>query len=428
MLRTVPSVSIIAILVLAMIGLCACGSKATQQAGEAQPDFAGAEVDFGSVEEKVFFIEPKDGDEVVSPFRVSMGAQAVILRRPFTDQQHYGHHHLLIDAPLPSAGQKIPNDEQHRHFHGSEEEAILSLPPGEHTLRLLFGYAYGLPYEPTLTDEVTITVKAQRRVFFTEPKDGDDIKEVPFRVAIGTEGLEDLPGHLVIIADHLAPEVPPAGKPVPSGDKYIHFAEGQTEAMVDLPPKGHNLRLVYVDADNVPFDPPIMESVNVVVWGAILEPDKGGEGSYPAKVLGTEKEGKRVLTEIGGVMGAPKEAPASKTIAAPQEDAVPSTDAAKYIGETRTVCGPVVDAQTGIGRTAGGFQGDKGSETSLAFDQPFPSPSFQVIIVEADFDMFPPDREEYYKGEEICITGSILSLYGKPYIRGMEASQLEVIR
>ena len=253
MLRTIPSVPIISVLVLVMVGLCACGG--TQQAEETQPDFAGTEVDFGSVEEKVSIIEPKDGDEVVSPFRVKMGAQALILRRPFTDQQHYGHHHLIIDAPLPPLGQKIPNDEQHLHFHGVEEDAMLNLPPGEHTLRLLFGYAYGLPYEPTLSDEVTITVKAQRRVFFTEPKDGDDIKEVPFRVAVGTEGLEDLPGHLVIIADHLAPEVPPAGKPVPSGDRYIHFAEGQTEAMVDLPSKGHNLRLVYVDADKRAFRP-----------------------------------------------------------------------------------------------------------------------------------------------------------------------------
>jgi Domain of unknown function (DUF4399) len=50
-----------------------------------------------------------------------------------------GHHHVLVNKALPARiGEQIPFDDQHRHFGKGQTEALLDLPPGKHTLRLLF--------------------------------------------------------------------------------------------------------------------------------------------------------------------------------------------------------------------------------------------------------------------------------------------------
>ena len=64
------------------------------------------------------------------------------------DKPNSGHHHLLIDAPLPPLDQPIPNDENHLHFGGGQTEATVTLPKGRHTLQLLLGDAYHVPHDP----------------------------------------------------------------------------------------------------------------------------------------------------------------------------------------------------------------------------------------------------------------------------------------
>jgi hypothetical protein len=64
-----------------------------------------------------------------------------------------GHHHLIIDAPLPPAGQPIPADDRHRHFGKGQTETELSLPPGEHTLQLLLGDHTHMPHDPPVSSQ-----------------------------------------------------------------------------------------------------------------------------------------------------------------------------------------------------------------------------------------------------------------------------------
>ena len=110
-------------------------------------------------EGEVNFIEPLDGAEVVSPFTVRMGAEGVTVEPASQGARDgYGHHHIIIDAELPPLDQPIPSDEQHRHFGGGQMETTLDLPPGEHTLRLLFAQGNHVPYSPAITDTITITV------------------------------------------------------------------------------------------------------------------------------------------------------------------------------------------------------------------------------------------------------------------------------
>src|SRR5271166_3510320 len=64
------------------------------------------------------------------------------------DKANTGHHHLLIDAPLPPLDHPIPNDENHLHFGGGQTEATVTLPNGRHTLQLLLGDALHVPHQP----------------------------------------------------------------------------------------------------------------------------------------------------------------------------------------------------------------------------------------------------------------------------------------
>ena len=75
------------------------------------------------------------------------------------DKPNSGHHHLLIDAPLPPLDQPIPNDENHLHFGGGQTEANVTLQTGRHTLQLLLGDAYHVPHQPPVySDPVVVYV------------------------------------------------------------------------------------------------------------------------------------------------------------------------------------------------------------------------------------------------------------------------------
>jgi Domain of unknown function (DUF4399) len=87
----------------------------------------------------VEFSNLRDGWRVRSPFLVEfavrgMGVAPIGQARPGT-----GHHHVLIDSPLPKlVGEPIPFDAKHRHFGKGQTSTLLDLPAGRHTLRLLF--------------------------------------------------------------------------------------------------------------------------------------------------------------------------------------------------------------------------------------------------------------------------------------------------
>jgi hypothetical protein len=73
-----------------------------------------------------------------------------------------GHHHLLVDTPLPiSPGDKIPFNDFHRHFGKGQTSAVLALTPGPHRLRLLFADHDHKPHF-VFSPELRITVKGPR--------------------------------------------------------------------------------------------------------------------------------------------------------------------------------------------------------------------------------------------------------------------------
>jgi hypothetical protein len=78
------------------------------------------------------------------------------------EKANTGHHHLLIDVPVPPLDQPIPNDRNHLHFGLGQTETFIDLPPGRHTLQLLMGDANHVPHDPpVLSRQITILVRAR---------------------------------------------------------------------------------------------------------------------------------------------------------------------------------------------------------------------------------------------------------------------------
>jgi len=71
-----------------------------------------------------------------------------------------GHHHLLINAPIPPLDEPIPNTKNHLHFGAGQTEALIDLTPGTYTLQLLMGDAEHVPHDPPITSKkITIHVR-----------------------------------------------------------------------------------------------------------------------------------------------------------------------------------------------------------------------------------------------------------------------------
>jgi hypothetical protein len=109
----------------------------------------------------VYIIAPKNGAKVKSPFVVQFGLKGMGIAPAGITQANTGHHHLLVDvAEMPDMNAPLPNNEHIRHFGGGQTEAELTLPPGKHTLQLLFADATHLPHDkPLMSEKITVTVK-----------------------------------------------------------------------------------------------------------------------------------------------------------------------------------------------------------------------------------------------------------------------------
>ncbi len=109
---------------------------------------------------RVFFVSPADGDTVSSPFTVEFGLEGMTVVKAGDMTENSGHHHLIIDAPLPDMSLPVPANENYVHFGDGSSSTELTLEPGQHTLQLLLGDYLHRPHEPAVySDVITITVE-----------------------------------------------------------------------------------------------------------------------------------------------------------------------------------------------------------------------------------------------------------------------------
>ncbi|MGD9746237.1 MAG: DUF4399 domain-containing protein [Verrucomicrobiales bacterium] len=112
---------------------------------------------------KLYIVSPKDGETVSGTFTVVFGLKGMGVAPAFVycgDEIPTGHHHLLIDAPVPDAALPIAKDDNHKHFGNGQTEADLTLAPGTHTLQLVLGDHNHMQHDqPLISEKITITVK-----------------------------------------------------------------------------------------------------------------------------------------------------------------------------------------------------------------------------------------------------------------------------
>ncbi len=104
---------------------------------------------------------PNDGEVVrKNNFRVWFGLRNMGIAPAGTEKSMTGHHHLIVDAPLPPMDEEIPADKNHLHCGKGQTETRITLPSGTHTLQLLLGDLDHLPHNPPMVSQKkTITVK-----------------------------------------------------------------------------------------------------------------------------------------------------------------------------------------------------------------------------------------------------------------------------
>jgi hypothetical protein len=108
----------------------------------------------------IYLIWPQDGATVKGPFRCRFGLRNMGVGHAGDDFPNTGHHHLFVDVDEPlDSNEPIPQDRKHLHFGAGETEAIIELPPGEHTLQLVLGDTRHFPFKPpVVSQKITITV------------------------------------------------------------------------------------------------------------------------------------------------------------------------------------------------------------------------------------------------------------------------------
>jgi hypothetical protein len=135
------------------IALCVTLAATFAMAQERSPAAANSEV---------YFISPRNGATVHGPVTVRFGLKGMGVAPAGVKFDNTGHHHLLIDtdfselkldAPLPATDKIL-------HFGKGQTETTLTLPPGKHTLELVFAdYLHGSFNPPLHSKKITINVE-----------------------------------------------------------------------------------------------------------------------------------------------------------------------------------------------------------------------------------------------------------------------------
>ena len=104
---------------------------------------------------------PNNGEVIYkNNFRVWFGLRKMGISPAGIDKPMTGHHHLIVDAPLPPMDEEILADKNHLHFGKGQTETRITLPSGTHTLQLLLADRNHVPHNPpVVSSKITVTVK-----------------------------------------------------------------------------------------------------------------------------------------------------------------------------------------------------------------------------------------------------------------------------
>ena len=110
---------------------------------------------------EVYFIAPQNGAKLHSPVTIKFGLKGMGIAPAGIKFDNTGHHHLLVDTDLSEVklDAPMPATDKIVHFGKGQTETTLTLPPGKHTLQLVFADYLHQSFDPPLTSKkITITV------------------------------------------------------------------------------------------------------------------------------------------------------------------------------------------------------------------------------------------------------------------------------
>lgn len=218
----------------------------------------------------VDFANLRDGYTVRSPFQIDFAVKGMGVIPAGKPHAKAGHHHILVDTPLPVVvTDQIPFNDRHRHFGKGQTGTSIELPPGPHTLRLLFADHEHRPYF-VFSPEIKVNVSGPRgaqpvsidagcalwyqdqlsaprpagnRVLFTNLRDGEPVVS-PIAVRFAVDGFGVAPrGAGGAGTGHFTLDVLSGGKPV----QAVDLSNGATQANLFLSPGPYTLRLRFMD-------------------------------------------------------------------------------------------------------------------------------------------------------------------------------------
>ena len=111
---------------------------------------------------EVYFISPSNGATVHGPVTVRFGLKGMGIAPAGVKFDNTGHHHLLIDTDFSELklDAPLPATDKIMHFGKGQTETTLTLPPGKHTLEIVFADYLHNSFDPPLhSKKITITVK-----------------------------------------------------------------------------------------------------------------------------------------------------------------------------------------------------------------------------------------------------------------------------
>lgn len=194
---------------------------------------------------EAYFTNLRDGATLESPFVARFGLSMRGIVPAGQSAGHAGHHHLLINQPLPLDFRKpLPFTDQYIHFGKGQMEAVIDLPPGNYSLRLVLADQGHIPFF-VYSKPLRLTVSRQRkgvasaallgapRIEILSPADRATV-QVPLRIQLHASGYN---------VSHAAPKLPETGRfrltlqRPGQRPEVIELDGGQTELWLS-PPKG----------------------------------------------------------------------------------------------------------------------------------------------------------------------------------------------
>ena len=240
---------------LGLLGCLILGSAAAQTPLPAPAPLHPWQVPPPRLSAEAYFTNLKDGDRIETPYLLKFGLSGGWGLAPIAQagQGKSGHHHLLVNRDLPLDFKKaLPFNDQYIHFGKGQMETVLTLPPGEYTLRMLLADQQHLPHfvfskpakitvtRKTATDPATLQKKGLE-IGLDAPAARPPIR-VRFHasllnVAQMAQKLADT-GHFRLTVS------PESGNGAPA---VMDFIDGQTEVWLAPPAGRYTLKLEMLD-------------------------------------------------------------------------------------------------------------------------------------------------------------------------------------